>query len=172
MLSNIGRTAQKINVEEAIELLNQYDMIASSGRDYHFYINDASGDGRVVEWDCESETRELVATPIRTTTNFFGRYLDRVEESGGENAYGHGKDRYDKIETVFENADGKFTTDTAWEALKAAAQLPKEGELTSNTQWSIVFNNTDKTLDIVFRRNWDDVVSYDLATNIAKFKGN
>ena len=35
--------------EEAVELLNQYDMFATSGRDYHFYITDASGDGRVVE---------------------------------------------------------------------------------------------------------------------------
>ena len=50
--------------EEAVELLNQYDMFATSGRDYHFYITDASGDGRVVEYDCESETREMVATPI------------------------------------------------------------------------------------------------------------
>ncbi len=47
--------------EEAVELLNQYDMFATSGRDYHFYITDASGDGRVVEYDCESETREMVA---------------------------------------------------------------------------------------------------------------
>ena len=60
--------------EEAVELLNQYDMFATSGRDYHFYITDASGDGRVVEYDCESETREMVATPIRSITNFFGLY--------------------------------------------------------------------------------------------------
>ena len=37
--------------EEAVELLNQYDMFATSGRDYHFYITDASGDGRVVEYE-------------------------------------------------------------------------------------------------------------------------
>lgn len=30
---------------EAVELLSKYDMFASSGRDYHFYITDASGDG-------------------------------------------------------------------------------------------------------------------------------
>lgn len=64
--------------EEAVELLNQYDMFATSGRDYHFYITDASGDGRVVEYDCESETREMVATPIRSITNFFGLYKDKV----------------------------------------------------------------------------------------------
>ena len=56
--------------EKAIELLKQYDMFASAGRDYHFYITDASGDGRVVEYDCDSKARELVATPVRTVTNF------------------------------------------------------------------------------------------------------
>lgn len=36
---------------EAVELLRGYDMFATNGRDYHFYITDASGDGRVVEYD-------------------------------------------------------------------------------------------------------------------------
>ncbi len=37
--------------EEAVELLRSYDMFAAGGRDYHYYITDASGDGRVVEYD-------------------------------------------------------------------------------------------------------------------------
>lgn len=150
--------------EEAVELLRSYDMIASSNRDYHFYIHDASGDGRVVEWDCHSETRELVATPVRTVTNFFTIYADKVTEAKDNGQYGHGKDRYNKIEKVFDEAAG-FDTDIAWDALIAASQLPQEGSVTSNTQWSIVFNNTDKTLQIVLRRNWEDVYTYDLATN-------
>lgn len=154
------------STEEAIKLLSQYDMIASSGRDYHFYINDASGDGRIVEWDCHSETRELVATPVRTATNFFNMYIDKVTVTEGKNGiYGHGKDRYDKIEAVFEAADGSFNNDIAWDALKSASQLPNEKDVTSNTQWSIVFNNTDKTLEFVLHRNWDDVIKYDLNTN-------
>lgn len=159
------------STEEAIELFKQYDMIASSGRDYHFYINDASGDGRVVEWDCHSETRELVATPVRTTTNFFNMYIDKITVTDGKNGiYGHGKDRYDKIEKVFDEAEGKFTTDTAWDALIEASQTPKSEDITSNTQWSIVFNNTDKTLEFVLHRKWGDVVYYDLGTNRATFK--
>lgn len=159
------------STEEAVELLKQYDMIASSGRDYHFYINDASGDGRIVEWDCNSATRELVATPVRTTTNFFNIYIDKITVSDGKNGiYGHGKDRYDKIENVFETADGEFTTETAWNALVEASQTPKGETMTSNTQWSIVFNNTDKTLEFVLHRKWDDILSYDLETNKAIFK--
>ena len=40
--------------QEAVNLLKSYDMFASGGRDYHFYITDASGDGRVVEYVCDS----------------------------------------------------------------------------------------------------------------------
>lgn len=157
------------STEEAVELLKQYDMVASSGRDYHFYINDASGDGRIIEWDCHSETREMIATPVRTATNFFTIYADKVTEAPDNGIYGHGKDRYNKIEAIFEQADGTFTDDTAWDALKAASQVPNDKELTSNTQWSIVFNNTDKTLEFVLHRKWGDVVSYDVTTNTATF---
>ena len=37
--------------QEAVDLLSAYDMHAMAGRDYHFFINDAAGDARVVEWD-------------------------------------------------------------------------------------------------------------------------
>lgn len=159
------------STKEAVELLSQYDMIASSGRDYHFYVNDATGDGRVIEWDCHSDTRKLVATSVRTTTNFFNMYIDKVTVTEGKNGiYGHGKDRYDKIENVFDSADGSYTNDTAWEALIAASQTPKSEDITSNTQWSIVFNNTDKTLEFVLHRHWGDIISYDIENNAATFK--
>ena len=45
---------------EAVELLSKYDMFASSGRDYHFYITDASGDGRVLEYDCNDPARQCI----------------------------------------------------------------------------------------------------------------
>lgn len=96
-----------------------------------FYITDASGDGRVIEYDCESETRE----------------------------------RYDKIETILTENYGNSTTDTAWEALEAASQAPNPEDVTSNTQWSIVYHNTDLTVDVVIRRDWDTHTFYDLTTN-------
>lgn len=150
--------------QEAVDLLSSYDMFASAGRDYHFYITDASGDGRAVEWDCDSETRELVATPVNAVTNFFALYPDRVQV-GERNRYGHGKDRYEAILKVFDEQGGNPTYDTAWDALKAAAQDPKPGDVTSNTQWSIVYNDSDLTADIALRRNWDDVRHYDLESD-------
>ena len=151
--------------EEAVELLRNYDMFASSGRDYHFYITDASGDSRVVEYDCESSTRELVATPIRTITNFYGLYIDKVLPNQKNGIYGHGRERYDAVEDVLNKEAGSYTVDTAWEGLQAAQQLPNPEDVTSNTQWSIVYNDTDLTAQIVLRRHWEDVTEYNLTSN-------
>ena len=151
--------------EEAIQLLSGYDMLAVSGRDYHFYISDASGDGRVLEYDCEDETRPLVATSTRSLTNFFIMYEEQVLPNQHNGIYGHGRERYDAIEEILTENEGAYSTEIAWTALKAAAQAPKEGDVTSNTQWSIIFNNTDLTADMSLRRDWDTVFSYDLTTN-------
>lgn len=151
--------------EEAVELLRGYDMFASGGRDYHFYFADASGDGRVVEYDCESETRDLVVTPMRTITNFFAPYIDNVLPDQKNGIYGHGKERYDKIEDILTENEGNYTMETAWQALKSAVQLPKEGDVTSNTQWSIVYDDTALTAQVVIRRNWEDVIAYELTGN-------
>ena len=47
-----------------------------------------------------------------------------------------------------------YNSDVAWEALKAASQEPSEEEVTSNTQWSIVYDDTNLTAEIALRRNW------------------
>ena len=153
---------------EAVELLQQYDMFASSGRDYHFYITDSTGDGRVIEYDCESETRKMVATPVRSVTNFFALYEDQVLPNQRNGIYGHGKERYDKMEALFDYEE-VYTKDAAWEALKAAAQEPSADDITSNTQWSILYDDTNLTAEIILRRNWDDVIGYDLKDNTLTF---
>lgn len=153
---------------EAVELLQQYDMFASSGRDYHFYITDSTGDGRVIEYDCESEARKMVATPVRSVTNFFALYEDQVLPNQRNGIYGHGKERYDKMEALFDYEE-VYTKDAAWEALKAAAQEPSAEDITSNTQWSIIYDDTNLTAEIILRRNWDDVIGYDLKDNTLTF---
>lgn len=153
---------------EAVELLQQYDMFASSGRDYHFYITDSTGDGRVIEYDCESETRKMVATPVRSVTNFFALYENQVLPNQRNGIYGHGKERYDKMEALFDYEE-VYTKDAAWEALKAAAQEPSAEDITSNTQWSIIYDDTNLTAEIILRRNWENVIGYDLKDNTLTF---
>ena len=145
-------------------MLRGYDMLATSGRDYHFYITDASGDGRAVEYDCESPTRELVDTKIEAITNFYALYKEKVLPNQKNGIYGHGRERYNAVMEVLE-AQSPYTDATVWDALKASSQDPNPVDITSNTQWSINFNNTARTASIAIRRNWQDVTVYALDSN-------
>lgn len=153
------------STSEAIELINKYDMVAVAGHDYHFFISDASGDSRIIEYDCDSPLRETVVTPVRQATNFFELYKDRVKPNQKNGKYGHGRERYDAIEHILDAANGQYTYDIAWEALIAASQEPKEEDITSNTQWSVIYNNTDLSAHIAIRRQWEDVFKYKLESN-------
>ena len=153
--------------QEAVDLLDSYDMFATSGRDYHFFVVDASGDARVLEYDPEQEGRPLRWTAMQAITNFYGCYAYLVKPNQRNGIYGHGKERYDAIMEVLamRDPDGDIPADTAWKALQAAAQDPSPNDVTSNTQWSLVYDDTDLTAQIVIRRKWDDVIHYDLNTN-------
>ena len=151
----------------AVELLRGYDMFASSGRDYHFYITDASGDGRVLEYDCNDPARPLTVTPSRSVTNFFVMYKDNVLPNQRNGVYGHGRERYDAIEEILDANAGSIDREIAWQALQAASQAPNPQDVTSNTQWSILYDNTALTAEAVIRRDWNTKTSYDLASNVA-----
>ena len=147
---------------EAVELLQQYDMFATSGRDYHFYITDAAGDGRVIEYDCDDPARPMVVTPSQQVTNFFVLYKDNVLPNQKNGIYGPGRERYDAIEKVLDSNAGAITRDIAWQALQAASQEPNPKDVTSNTQWSILYNNTNCTAAIALRRDWGNKTEIDL----------
>ena len=133
------------STEAAVELIGGYAMLASSGRDYHFFITDASGDSRVVEYDCDSSERTMTVTRVEATTNFYAMHADRVLPHQRNGRYGHGRERYDSV-------------------MDAAAQDPNPQDITSNTQWSIVYSNTDLAAEASIRLHWEDRFGCDLRT--------
>ena len=148
------------STQQAVDLLERYDMHVMAGCDYHFFVSDATGDSRVVEYDPKDDGRRLVATPAREITNYHALYADEVSPNQRNGELGHGKERADAIAAVLDAASGAITVDVAWEALKAAAQEPNPNDVTSNTQWSVVFDDTNLTADIAIGRAWDDVYSF------------
>ena len=82
--------------------------------------------------------------------------------------YGHGRERYDAVLEVFDQQKDSPSNDTVWAALKAASQEPNPESITSNTQWSIAYNNTDLTAEIIIRRHWGDMTRYSLTAGAAK----
>lgn len=154
--------------QEAVDIIKQYDVYSMSGKDYHFYITDAFGDGRIVEFDPETKDRVLVDTASDVATNFFIIYKEHVLPNQKNGIYGHGRERYNAIIDVMNKHKQNLNTDVAWQALKAASQEPDPIDITSNTQWSIVFNTKELSASIVLRRDWNTVNKYYLTTNELK----
>lgn len=148
--------------QEAVDLLFAYDMHAMAGRDYHFFINDAAGDARVVEWDPRDPDRAFKATPVRQVTNFYACYDDEVLSNQKNGELGHGKERAVAIADVLDAHVGAQDEAVAWKALRAAAQEPNPEDITSNTQWSVVFDNTEPAAAITLRRHWGDIDAFAL----------
>ena len=148
--------------QEAVDLLSAYDMHAMAGRDYHFFINDAAGDARVVEWDPRDPDRAFKATPVTQVTNFYACYGDEVLPNQKNGELGHGKERAAAIADVLDAHTGAQDEAVAWKALRAAAQEPNPEDITSNTQWSVVFDNTEPAAAITLRRHWGDIDAFAL----------
>lgn len=165
------------DAQDAVRLLSGYNMFASSGRDYHFFITDPSGRAIAVEYNLDKprkfvglETVPLASgerPPLQAMTNFFISYINEVDDDDekqrkSENKkYGHGKERYNTVIGFMNKYKDNYTDKIAWEALMSTVQLPGKS-ITSNTQWSIMYNTTDKELKMVFRRHFEETWCYTL----------
>lgn len=150
------------STEEAIELISRYDFYATAGIDYHFYITDASGNGVVVEWDCDDPDRSMVVTPVRTVTNYYAMYEDKFFPGQEVGRYGVGKTRRDKAEAVFEAAGGSTDKQTAWDGCIAAASIPRSDYPGSYTEWTVVYDLTGCSCEITLRHRWGEIFSFKL----------
>ena len=116
----------------------------------------------MVEYDPEDNARPRVATPVREITNYYAIYTDKVQPNQKNGIYGHGKERAEAVASVLDAAGTSVTEGIAWAALRASAQDPNPTDVTSNTQWSCVYDNTTRSVQITLRRNWGDVFEFEL----------
>lgn len=135
------------DVDEAVELLQRYDMVSSAGASYHFQITDASGKSVVVEY----ADHIMTVLDASCATNF-------ILTPGAWYNHGNGQDRYAIVAETLENTDGVLTEQQAMELL---ASVMQDADKRSPTQWSVVYNNTKRTLRFCLRGNYDTV--YDFA---------
>lgn len=146
-------------VDEAITLLEQYDMHSSGDTGYHFQIADAEGNTAVVEY-IDNEMHVLTKEEGYTAATNFVLYNDMN--------LGSGQDRYEAIKTKQVETGGIMTEDDAMELLLS---VPAQGsrvieglneEIPSDTQWSCVYNLDDLTLQICTSRDRERVYNYTL----------
>ncbi len=131
-------------VEEALELLCQYDLHASMGLMVHFALADSTGHSVVVEY-IENEIH-VVGTPV--VTNF---YLTPGEKYGVGTSQSHA--RYEILTNLLAE-NPTLTQEGVRDALSSVSK-GNFGEFES-TEWSIVFDLTAKTALYYRRENYND----------------
>ncbi len=157
------------STDEAVEVFRTHNFFAdgeNSDSNFHFLIADASGKSVVVEYYRPGEVPPLSAPAAKDwsmnlidtdhVTNF---YLS--DEWLG---FGGGKERYDKLHETLESKNRVMTEDECMSLLDAVhTDLQSEGgDITSNTQWSVVYNLTKKTATICVDKDYKRKLSYRL----------
>lgn len=141
------------STDEAVELLSRYDMHASGGSNYHFFITDASGKSVVVEY----HNNEMTVTDSSICTNFYLRE-DAPKSTSKNRCY----ERFDIIEKALEKCGGIVDNDSAMDILKAAAMDDMMDEGLVSTQWSEIFNLEKGTVGIAIDMDFDNVYEFSI----------
>ena len=133
------------NVDEAIELLSQYDMHFSLGRAQHFSLSDAAGRSVAVEW----KNGEMVVTDTPVVTNFYIHGDDG--SSGSDQSYV----RFDTLTELRKTANGVMTAEDVRAALAAVSQSNFPGENGGEkTCWSLVYDQRELTAAFYDTEDW------------------
>lgn len=138
------------NVEEAITLLNQYDIHASMGMMVHFALADADGNSVVIEY----VNNEMVITETPVVTNF---YLAEGSKNGIGTEQSH--ERYNILMDCF-NENIKMSVMDVKKALDSVSK-DNFNEFES-TEWSIVFNQQNGEVRYYHRENYDNAYLFRL----------
>ena len=130
------------NVDEALELLSQYDLHGSMGMMIHFAIADSTGRSVAVEY----VNNEMIVVETPVLTNF---YLAGGEKNGRGTEQSH--ERYNILMRQLDEAPAMTTADVR-DALDSVSK-DNFGEFES-TEWSIVMNLSTGEARYYHRENY------------------
>lgn len=176
------------NVDEAVELVQQYNFHDSANTSFHYMIADATGKSAILEWvkgtdatDNDGTARELVVTyntgdenigvregqsSFQWVTNFIilPGYYEKEEDKAG-------LDRYDQIYHDLAKTDGVVKDE--WAAMDILETVGRRSWVPGSvwTVHSVVYNLTKKTVLWVSNENFGDpsaVFTYDFITKELK----
>ena len=141
---------QAADVDEALELLKQYDLHASMGMMVHFALAEAKGNAAAVEY----VDNEMVVTDTHVLTNF---YLAEGEKFGIGTEQSH-----TRYEILTETLKEKQTMDMQ-DVRDALDSVSKDnfGEFES-TEWSIVFHQGSGKVVYYHRENYEKAYTFQI----------
>lgn len=153
-------------VDEAIEFLKGFNMhMATAAKcSLHFLLADADGNYAIIEWSfkdplhVDENSVPEVFTPLQADTNRYvtNFYVDPLLTNciyGGLSD--HGRDRYNTIRDTMEFYSYKLTEQQAVSLLKAVSQSSDPAKPTSHTQWTNVYNMSNRTVRTAILQEYD-----------------
>ena len=135
------------SIDEAINLLAQYDIHSYLDRSYHLFITDRSGRSVVVEWS----GNETLIVEDNAVTN------DVLSSDHAQYRPDWQCDRYDAIKRELESHQSVFSQEEAMQVLNYAASA---GSNDRGTQWSCIYDLDAFTLNICIDRDYDHVIRF------------
>ncbi len=138
---------QCATVDEAIELLNKYDMNSDIGAAHHYSIADATGKSVVVEYI----NGEMVVTKADVVTN---HYLSNCDKQGIGSEQSH--DRYSVLCDRLQKSGGFMEASEIRDSLRSVSQGAYNDEY-EKTVWSIVYQHSPEALmaEYYWNENYD-----------------
>ncbi len=140
-------------VDEAVELLKQYNIYFSGDVECHYLIADATGRSVIIEY-YDSDIRVVETDEdYQIASNFIAYNGLNIGEGYDE------FDRYQTVEDTILKNDGKLNEE---DAINLLAQVGIIDEGIDKLQWSLVYNLSSLEEDIFAHRNMSNVKHFKL----------
>jgi len=133
------------NVDEALAILDHYNIDFGGGPPLHYLIADRTGRALLVEYYQGERIVHPNQGPWHLATNYI--------LASAQPPQGHCW-RYDALDEGLIESEGQFTPGQAMDALSAVAQ--------PNTQWSITYNLSTGQVQVAMGRDYDEVYTFKL----------
>lgn len=130
-------------VDQALDLLDSYNIFIEDGNSMQFFIGDAQGDSVIVEWLNGSTYTIRKSEDWQAVTNF-------VQESATENDFLNCW-RYRTASEYLRGHTNQMSDESGMQLLEKVSQAKPHGE---GTQFSVLFNQTRKDMTVAFGRGY------------------
>jgi len=135
-------------VDEAIELMKQYNTSLNLNTQSHYMIADANGNSAIIEYIAEKMKIIYKKGSYQIISNFL------LYDNDNPILVGDGTDdRYWNYDSALSKTKGIISTENA-------LALLKKNTVKGLEQWSVVYNLTQKTMSVTFYGDYENVYTY------------
>ncbi len=143
-------------IEEAIELLKQYNIYFSGGIECHYLIADASGHSVIVEYVNQELCVVETEAEYQIASNFIA--YDGLNIGEGFTEF----ERYDEVKNAIETNGGMLEVSQAVQLLAHVGVFDGDAD---KLQWSVLYNLTTGNGEIFANRKTNHLIEFHLNTD-------